>query len=61
MEQPDQNWMAAKAICSHPSSARPSRFTAANLCHLSTNDMLEKNMVSTKAGLPQKRVCRANA
>jgi len=60
MEQEDQNLMA-KAILSHPSKARPSCFTTANLCHLSTNDMLEKNMVSTKAGLPQKRVCRANA
>jgi hypothetical protein len=57
MEQEDQNLMA-KAILSHPSKARPSCLTAANLSHLSTKDMLEKkhgshkSRVATKAGLP---------
>jgi len=60
MEQEDQNLMA-KAILSHPSKARPSCLTAANLSHLSTKDMLDKNMVPTQAGLPQKRGCGANA
>jgi hypothetical protein len=60
MEQEDHHLMATM-ILSHPSKARPRLFTAANLSHLSTKDMLEKNMVPTKAGLPQKRGCRANA
>jgi hypothetical protein len=56
MGQEDHHLMA-KAILSHASKARPRRCTAGNLSHLSAKDMLEqKNMVPTKAGLPQRLV-----